>query len=160
MKKPLIGANGEDLSDANWKKYTPFVPPVPLTEEQLEPQLKQFEEWAGSVEGAPTKEDVKKLFIDGHQAGRERGFEEGYAKAGKDTAQHFTFARNKRSDPTDLNGAPMGSSEQLNADLLTNELNAVISEAAILPDKVKLDALFNVLEARFGVKIDRGGEGR
>lgn len=156
------------MSD-DWKPFKVFVPPPPLTKQELEPQFKQFEEWAGSIEEAPTKEQVEKLFIDGYQAGRERGFEEGYGKAGKETARHFTAARSRsyyREEEKNPDGSvtihttSIEASERTNSDLMANELNQIIDGYAVLPDKVKLDAIYDVLKNRFGVKIDRGGENR
>lgn len=142
--------------DADWKPFKVFVPPPPLTKEQLEPQYKQFEQWAGSFEGEATKEQVQKLFIDGYQAGREGGFEEGYAKAGKETAQHFTAVRDRRP----VTEEQLKASEDTNKDLVASEIQNVLQQYQIVPDEVKLDAIFDVLKSRFGIKIDRNRDGR
>jgi len=149
------------------KEVKVFVPPVPLTEDQLKPFKKNFEVWAGSLDNdkPPSKEQVEKLFIDGVQLGREIGFEEGYAKGGKIAAEHFTAVRTRRvyrdgQEPNTEEKRQINASGHANKELVSVELNSVMAAHAGLPDKVKLEALFDLLESKFGVKIDRSGESR
>ena len=159
MKKHLHQLTPEDKGDDDYgfKVAKIFIPPVPLTEEQLKPHLQAFEHWVAKVEeNTPAKKQVEELYVDAVQRGREIGFEEGFTKGGKLATRHFTVSR-ERKVATD---EELKASEETNKDLVAGELQAVLQQYQIVPDEVKLDAIFDVLQSRFGVKIDRNKDGR
>jgi len=157
--------------EKDWKLFKPFTPPEPLTEAQLEPYKKDFEGWAGSLDNdkPPSKDQVQKLFTDGVQKGREVGFEEGYAKGAKIATEHFTAARYRTMHRHNVKNADgfvtvhttnIEDSERTNKTLISVELNEVMAAYAVLPNEVKINAIFDLLESKFGVKIDRNKDGR
>ncbi len=167
--KPILDKKARDISDNTWRPYKTIAPPEPLTDEQLAPQHKNFEQLAGTIEGEPTKEAVKDIYLHGVQEGRQIGFEEGYVKGGKEATEHFTAARTRKvfgqtiqTSPsnTEYTSEQIKASEDANKDIISVELNEVMAPHAILPQEVKLDAVLDLLRSHFAVDIQRTGESR